>query len=1121
MHRFLRSAALAAFVLVPLGLVPLALAPLTVHAAAPVDPDLLAGLEARPIGPATMSGRVADVEAVESNPDILYAGAAAGGVWKSINGGLTWKPVFDDQPVASIGALAIDQSNPDVVWVGTGEANPRNSVSIGGGVYRTLDGGQTWKHLGLEETERIHQVVLHPNNPNVAWVAAMGRLWGENPERGVFKTVDGGKTWRKVLYVDERTGAADLIADPSNPNKLFAALWEYRRWPWFFRSGGPGSGLYVSHDGGETWKRYTEEDGLPKGDLGRIGLAISRSNPNIVYALVEAEKSALLRTDDGGVTWKKANEDQRTAERPFYYADIEVDPQWPNRIYNLTARLLVSDDSGKNFDLLGRSREIHGDYHALWIDPRDPSHMVAAEDGGLGVSRDRGETWQFVSTLPLSQFYHVAVDMERPYNVYGGLQDNGSWRGPSATWETGGLRNASWVAVGGGDGFDTRPDPRDSMTGYSMSQGGELVRWNLRTREMKPIKPPEPKPGSGLEPLRFNWNAGLGLDPFEPGTVYYGSQYVHKSTDGGDSWTVISPDLTTDNPEWQQQVKTGGLTPDATGAENFTTIIAIAPSPLQQGVIWVGTDDGRLHVTRDGGKSWTSVEKNVNGVPANTWIPHITPSRHDAGSAFVVFDNHRRSDFKPYVYRTDDWGKTWKSLATKEVKGYALAIEQDPKDRDLLFLGTEFGLFLSLDGGARWMPWRHGVPTTSVMDLVIHPRDHDLVVATHGRAIYVLDDVTPLREISAETLAKPIHVYPIQPTLQVRPPRGGGVRGGGAGEFQGENRPIGAFITFSLNAPGLPLPDGEKERERKEAERAEARAKTQTPAPGSTPRQEDPPAAPEPAADSGSRDDKGPQAEIRIADASGKVIRTFKRPVTLGVNRVVWNLTRDPFRTPPTDNRGRPRQEDDGPPVPPGNYGVTVKYGKEEAKGTVQVLADPQVKSTDGDWQAREAAILRVGELQNAVTDAINRIGATRKDVEAVLAKLDAQDARDKERAQSGQAGDSPKDSPNKALRQSARDLQKKLSEVERRLYVPPTTKGIVVDETAAAHIQRAGRALGSTWSAPSETTKTYVEHAERSVREALAGFNKLYAEDVAAFGRKVAEAKVGLLGEVGPIEVR
>ncbi len=546
-------------------------------------------------------------------------------------------------------------------------------------------------------------------------------------------------------------------------------------------------------------------------------------------------------------------------------------------------------------------------------------------------------------------------------------------------------------------------------------------------------------------------------------------------------------------------------------------------------MIWVGTDDGRLHVTRDGGKSWTSVEKNVlgaRGVPANTWIPHILPSRYDAGTAFVVFDNHRRSDLTPYVCRTDDCGKTWKSLATTDLRGYALAIEQDPVDRDLLFLGTEFGLWVSLDGGARWMPWRHGVPTTSVMDLVIHPREHDLVIATHGRAVYVLDDITPLRGISAETLAKPVVLYPSQPATLIRGARGGGVRGGGAGEFQGENRPNGALLTFSLNAPGLPLPNAEKERARKEAERASAREKAQQ---GSTARKEDPPASPEapgaaePAADAG-KDDKGPQAEIRIADASGKVIRTFKRPVTLGVNRVVWNLTRDPFRTPPTDNRGRPRQDDNGPTVVPGTYGVTVKYGGQEAQGTVQVAADPGVENTEADWQAREAAVQRVGELQNAVTDAIARIGSTRKDVEAVLAKLDAQD---KERMQAnpdakpGDGPNSPRFLPNKTLRQSARDLQKKLSDIERRLYVPPTTKGIVVDETASAHVEAAGRALGSTWSPPSATTKSYMELAERSVREVLADFNKLYAEDVAAFGRKAAEAKVGLLGEVGAIEVR
>ncbi|HKV06540.1 MAG TPA: hypothetical protein VJ725_00285, partial [Thermoanaerobaculia bacterium] len=716
----------------------LALAPRVASAASQMDPSLLAGLKARSIGPATMSGRVAAVDVADSNPDLVYVGTAAGGVWKSVNGGLTWAPTFDDQPVASIGDVQIFQPNPDVVWVGSGEGNPRNSVSIGNGVYRTLDGGLTWQHLGLEKTERIHRVVLHPRDPNVAWIAALGQLWGENPDRGVYRTTDGGRSWKKVLYVDERTGAADLIADPSNPNHLIAAMWDFRRWPWIFRSGGPGSGLYQTWDGGETWKKLTEEDGLPKGNLGRTGLAISHSNPNIIYALVEADKSALLRSDDNGKTWKTVNDDPRTAERPFYYADIKVDPEWPNRLYNLTARLQVSEDSGKTWNGLGRSREIHGDYHDLWINPNDPEHMIAANDGGLGISRDRGETWMFVGNLPVGQFYHVNVDMDRPYNVYGGLQDNGSWRGPSSTREGGGIRSSSWEVVGGGDGFDTSPDPEDSMKGYSMSQGGELVRWDLRSRSATTIRPPDPLPGDGREKLRFNWNAGLAQDPFEPGTIYYGSQYLHKSTDRGDNWTIISPDLTTDDPEKQKGSQSGGLTPDVTAAENHTTIVAIAPSPREKGVLWVGTDDGRLHVTRDGGKTWTSVEKNVSGVPANTWIPHITPSKYDAASAFVVFDNHRRADFAPYVYRTDDWGKTWKSLTTKDVQGYAYKVEQDPVDKDLLFLGTEFGLWVSFDGGARWHRWTHGVPTTSVMDLVVHPRDQDLVIATHGRAMYIV-----------------------------------------------------------------------------------------------------------------------------------------------------------------------------------------------------------------------------------------------------------------------------------------------------------------------------------------------------------------------------------------------
>ncbi|HVE69213.1 MAG TPA: hypothetical protein VNB64_11580, partial [Solirubrobacteraceae bacterium] len=716
--------------------------------------------------------------------------------------------------------VALFQPNPQIVWVGSGEGNVRNSVSIGRGVFRSLDGGRTWSHLGLEATERIARVVLHPTDPDTAWVAAMGRLWGENAERGVFKTTDGGKSWRKVLYLDERTGAADLAIDPGNPNKLFAAMWEHRRWPWLFRSGGAGSGLFVTHDGGATWRELTPREGLPEGPLGRIGLAVAPADPQVVYALVEAEeKGVVLRSDDGGRSFQEVSSDPEATERPFYYADLRVDPLWPNRVYSLTSRLRVSDDGGRTFKLLGRSREIHGDFHALWIDPRDPTRMVAGNDGGLGISHDRGATWSFVENLPLAQYYHVAVDMDDPYNVYGGMQDNGSWRGPNAVREDGGVRNQHWQRVGFGDGFDVRPDPADSRAGYSMWQGGNLLRWDLASGATSYVRPPEPSPGTGEE-LRFNWNAGLAIDPFEPATVYYGSQYLHRSTDRGRTWETISPDLTTDNPEWQKQEESGGLTPDVTGAENFTTIVAIAPSPLERGLLWVGTDDGRLHVTRDGGKSWTSIEKNLRGVPANTWIPHVAPSPHAAGTAFVVFDNHRRSDFAPYVVRTDDFGRSWKSLATKDLDGYALAIAQDPVDPALLFLGTEMGLWVSIDGGRRWLRWRHGIPTVSVMDLLVHPRDGDLVVATHGRAAYVLDDVGPLRTLDEAALRAPVHLFPVADARPyfLRQPSGAG-RGGGAGTFRGENEPYGAILTYALDRPGLPHPDEEEEGRSRREER--------------------------------------------------------------------------------------------------------------------------------------------------------------------------------------------------------------------------------------------------------------------------------------------------------------
>ncbi len=1071
---------------------------------AQLDPDLLAGMKARAIGPAAMSGRVAAIDAVESNPDIVYVGAATGGVWKSSDGAITFTPVFEDQPVAAIGAVAIFQPSPDIVWVGTGEGNPRNSMSVGNGIYKSVDGGKTWQHLGLDKTERIHRIVLHPRDPNVAWVAALGQAWGQNADRGVFKTTDGGKTWTKVLFVNDRTGAADLIIDPSNPNKLFAAMWEYRRWPWFFNSGGPGSGLYVSRDGGANWSRYTEEDGMPKGNLGRIGLAISRSNPGIVYALVEAEKSALLRSDDGGRKWTAVNTEYNVAPRPFYYADIRVDPADPNRVYNVQSLISLSTDGGKSFKTLVPFAKVHPDYHAMWINPNDPSQIFTGNDGGVAESRDRGTSWRFIPNLPLGQYYHVAVDNEVPYNVYGGMQDNGSWKGPNTTWETGGIRNWDWQEVGFGDGFGTVPVANDPMVGYAMSQEGYIVRWNLRTGERKDIRPSPPQ---GDEKLRFNWNAAIAADPFDPNGLYFGSQYVHKTANRGDAWTAISPDLTTNRKEWQNQDKTGGITPDVTSAENFTTIITIAPSAKDRNVIWAGTDDGRVHVTRDGGAHWTSVETNIKGAPPNTWVPEIKASKHDAATAFLVLDDHRRSNWTPYVYRTTDYGKTWTSLATKNLWGYALSIEQDPVDPDLLFLGTEFGLWVSNDAGKSWLKWKHGVPTVSVQGLVVHPREHDLVIATHGRAAFVLDDIRPLRTVSSATLAEPLHFFEVPDAQSYTTRQKEGSRFLADAEFRGENEQYGALLTYSLNFAGLPHPIEEKERERKQKER-EAAPKMLVSETGEpvldVPKEPEASASAKPS-EPKKDDDKAPEVDIEVADASGTVIRKFKGPARLGVNRTAWDLHRDAFKRvavpgeEPSEFRSRT-----GPEILPGTYTVTIKFRDQSASQKVRVLADPRETIAAEARQAKFDAIMRAGKLTETVTTAIERINATRADIDAVSSKLKKpEDAADK--------------TPDPLVKSGAA-LKRRLDEMEKRLWVPPKTKGLVADTDVLSKITYPLQSMQSSWDAPTPAQLAYLDRAEASLRAVLADYNKLFAEDVAKYRADVQAKKVGLFAEEPPL---
>ncbi len=1052
----------------------LALAPLAEGRAA-VDPDRLLGLRARNIGPSGMSGRVAAIEGVPSDPDTVYVGAASGGVWKSANGGLTWEPIFDDQPVHSIGAIAVDPGNPDVVWVGTGEGNMRNSVSAGNGVYRSADGGKTWQHLGLEKTERIHRIAVHPQDGRVAYVCAPGPLWGDGAERGVFKTDDGGKTWRKVLFVDEKTGCGDLAMDPANPHKVLAALWQFRRWPYTFKSGGPGSGVYVTQDAGANWKRLTEEDGLPRGELGRAGIAVSRSNPEVVYLLVEAETSALLRSDDGGRRFKVVNDKPNVNPRPFYYADLRVDPARPDRVYTLATLLRVSNDGGRTFEPLkgAGQREIHVDHHALWIAPGDPRRLYLGNDGGVAESRDRGETFRFVENLPLAQYYHVALDDQRPYHIYGGLQDNNSWRGPSAVWQRGGIRNHEWKPIGVGDGFEALPDRDDPSRGYSLWQGGNLLRWDSRTGVTKAIKP---TPAAGQK-LRFNWNAALALDPVDPATVYLGSQFVHRSTDRGESWAVISPDLTTNNPEWQKQDQSGGITLDVTAAENYTSLVALAPSPVEKGVIWAGSDDGRIHVTRDAGGSWTSVEGGLRGAPAHTWVAHIEASKHRGGEAFAVLDNHRRGDFEPYVFRTENYGKTWTRLATAGVRGWALVVEQDPVKPELVFLGTELGLYVSFDGGKSFSALKKTLPTASVMDLAIHPRDHDLVIATHGRALWVLDDIRPLRALTESALNAPLTLFEPAPAQQHwRRPADAGF-GAGAGEFKGANRDYGALLTYSLNVAGLPLPDPEKDRERPGPDR---------------------------------KDGGRPEVDVRVSDASGRLLRAFKGPARLGLNRVAWDLARDAPRQFPRAEDAPPLPEPpSGPEVPPGAYTVAVKFREHEQRANVLVLADPRYSNSAADWERRWEAVSRAAALNDQAVEAALRLRRARDDVKAI-----------QDRWRQGAEGLSDPAEKKKveehALVKDGDALKKALGEMENRLWSPPETRGIVARTRVVHDIQTASGALASSWDPPNANQLELLRQAEERLLAFRQEADRFFAADVAAYGKRAAEAGVGLLTPSG-----
>ncbi len=711
-----------------------------------MDENIFGDIKARQIGPATMSGRISALDAVDKNPAILYVGAASGGLWKSKNYGTTFKPIFDKYN-QSIGTITIDQNHPDTVWVGTGEVWVRNSTSIGDGIYKTNNAGETWQKMGLDKTERIAKIVIHPQNPDVVFVAALGNLWNSSQERGLFKTTDGGKTWDKILYVDENTGCCDVAIDPEDSNILYAGMWEFRRTPWSFSSGGKGSGLFRSADGGKTWLKVTT--GLPPGILGRVSVSISPVRPGIVYTLIEAEKTGLYRSGDKGITWNLVSQSEAINDRPFYFSFLALDPLDTNILYKPGFSLFKSTDGGKTFSSAAvEGGNYHSDCHPIYIGKKDPNLLYMGTDGGVYYSMDKGNTWRFMRNLPVSQFYHVSTDMAEPFNVYGGLQDNGSWYGPSRA--SSGITNSSWKSVGFGDGFYVYCDKLDSTILYWQFQGGKIARYFVRTGEYKSLIPYREKE---MKELRFNWNAPLVFSP-NRNTFYTGAQYLYKTCNRGDTWKRISPDLTTDDPKKEKQEKSGGLTIDNSSAENHCTIYTINESPLDSLIIWAGTDDGNLQVTVDGGTTWSNVVKNIPGLPANSWCSYVEPSRFYKNTVYVTFDGHRTGNKTPYVFKSTDLGRTWETLADTSIKAYCHIIKEDPVNPNLLFLGTEWGLYISINGGKNWANFKGNVPKVPIMDMVIHPRDQSLVLATHGRGIMIIDDLTPFRQLSEELLLK-------------------------------------------------------------------------------------------------------------------------------------------------------------------------------------------------------------------------------------------------------------------------------------------------------------------------------------------------------------------------------
>ena len=894
--------------------------------------DQFKQLKIRSVGPANMSGRITAIDVVTSDQNTMYVGAASGGVWKSENGGTRWNPVFDKQPTQNIGALAIQQDQPNIVWVGTGEGNPRNSMNLGMGIFKTIDGGKSWQHMGLEDTKTIHRILVHPNDGNTVYAGAMGDTFTPGPDRGLYRTKDGGQSWENILYTNEKSGVADMVMDPENPDKIIVALYEHQRTPYSFVSGGPGSGLYMTLDGGDSWTQLTSENGLPSGELGRIGLAIAPSNPDRIYAKVEATKNALYRSDDGGYNWEMINDNPRfTNNRPFYFQELAVSSDDQNLLYNIYQPLSVSYDGGKSFDPTPQipadeTKGVHADFHAFWMSPTDGEFYIIGGDGGLGITRDRGESWLFPESIPVGQFYQVNVDEEMPYNVYGGLQDNGNWYGPGYVWRRGGIRTLYWQYLVGGDGFYISPDAEDSRFGYGTSQNGSLYRYDKVGGYYSSIKPPQPK---DYPRLRFNWNAAFAQDPLNPKAVFYGSQFIHRSKDKGKTWEIISPDLTTNKPE-QQKLDYGGLTPDASGAEFYNTLLAIAPSPINEEVIWAGSDDGLIHVTRDGGESWNEVGKNIKEMPEGAWVARIHASEHAEGSAWAVVNNYRKGDYTPYLFKTENYGRSWKSMVTEKspVFGYSLSFIQDPVEPNLVFLGTENGLWVSFDQGENWEQFKNGFPSVSTMDLKIQRRESALIVGTFGRAIWIIDDLRSMRTYAGKRLEQNLTASKVNPVVQVKGlfiNAPGNIWSGFHTTFEGDNR--------SFRQVDIPFFVHELT--------------------------------------------EGQPVKLQIMDDQDKLISESKsaKPVE-GLNYISWRLTEQTAS-------GR------GISVLPGSYQAILEYRSEKTMTEIEVIPDPRFDFDPSIDQALYNAQKDIAKIRGDLNKALQELRSQKASLEKLLDFVD------------------------------------------------------------------------------------------------------------------------------------